>query len=74
MVYFICFMCFFIQNYGIDFVCLFVIINMVYGCMGEFIVDYLVKQNILFFFLLNVNCLVEEWERDKMGMNGGFML
>ena len=37
------------------------------------IVDYLAKQNIPLFSPLNVNRLVEEWERDKMGMNGGFM-
>ena len=41
--------------------------------MGEPIVDYLAKQNIPLFSPLNVNRLVEEWESDKMGMNGGFM-
>ena len=46
---------------------------MAHGRMGEPIVDYLAKQNIPLFSPLNVNRLVEEWERDKMGMNGGFM-
>ena len=63
----------FIQNHGIDSVRPSAIINMAHGRMGEPIVDYLAKQNIPLFSPLNVNRLVEEWERDKMGMNGGFM-
>lgn len=46
---------------------------MAHGRMGDYIVDYLAKQNIPLFSPLNVNRLVEEWESDKMGMNGGFM-
>lgn len=49
------------------------IINMAHGRMGDYIVDYLNKQNIPLFSPLNVNRLVDEWENDKMGMNGGFM-
>jgi cobaltochelatase CobN subunit (EC 6.6.1.2) len=57
----------FIQNHGIDSVRPSAIINMAHGRMGEPIVDYLAKQNIPLFSPLNVNRLVEEWERDKMG-------
>ena len=49
------------------------IINMAHGRMGDDVVNYLTKQNIPLFAPLNVNRLVEEWEADKMGMNGGFM-
>ena len=63
----------FIQNHGIDSVRPSAIINMAHGRMGDYIVDYLAKQNIPLFSPLNVNRLVEEWESDKMGMNGGFM-
>ena len=49
------------------------IINMAHGRMGDYIVDYLKEANIPLFAPLNVNTLVEEWENDKMGMNGGFM-
>ena len=63
----------FIQNHGIDSVRPSAIINMAHGRMGEPIVDYLAKQNIPLFSPLNVNRLVEEWERDKMGIVCGFM-
>lgn len=63
----------FIQNHGIDSVQPSAVINMAHGRMGESIVDYLTKQNIPLFSPLNVNRLVEEWENDKMGMNGGFL-
>lgn len=49
------------------------VINMAHGRMGDYIVDYLSKQNIPLFAPLNVNRLVEEWENDPMGMNGGFL-
>ncbi len=49
------------------------VINMAHGRMGDYMVDYLTKQNIPLFCPLNVNCLVEEWEEDKMGMSGGFL-
>lgn len=49
------------------------VINMAHGRMGDFVVDYLTRQNIPLFAPLNVNRLVDEWEADKMGMNGGFL-
>lgn len=49
------------------------IINMAHGRLGDFIVDYLKKQNIPLFAPLNTNTLADEWESDRMGMNGGFM-
>ncbi len=49
------------------------VINMAHGRMGDYIVNYLAKQNIPLFAPLNVNRLTEDWEADKMGMNGGFM-
>lgn len=49
------------------------VINMAHGRMGDYIVNYLNKQNIPLFAPLNVNRLVEEWEDDKMGMSGGFL-
>lgn len=49
------------------------VINMAHGRMGDFIVEYLKKQNIPLFAPLNVNRLTDDWEADKMGMNGGFM-
>lgn len=63
----------FIRSHAIDSVRPSAVINMAHGRMGEFIVDYLTKQNIPLFSPLNVNRLVEEWESDKMGMNGGFL-
>ena len=49
------------------------IINMAHGRMGDYMVDYLTKKNIPLFAPLNVNRPVDEWEDDKMGMNGGFL-
>lgn len=49
------------------------LINMAHGRMGDYIVDYLSKANIPMFAPLNVNRLVVEWEKDKQGMNGGFL-
>lgn len=49
------------------------VINMAHGRMGDETVDYLTKRNIPLFAPLNVNRLVDEWEADKMGMNGGFL-
>lgn len=63
----------FIQKHHIDSVQPSAVINMAHGRMGDFIVDYLTRQNIPLFSPLNVNRLVEEWENDKMGMNGGFL-
>lgn len=49
------------------------IINMAHGRMGDKMVDYLKAKNILLFAPLTINSLVEEWEKDPMGMAGGFM-
>lgn len=49
------------------------IINMAHGRMGDNMVDYLKAKNILLFAPLTINSLVDEWERDPMGMSGGFM-
>lgn len=49
------------------------VINMAHGRMGDDMVNYLTKRDIPLFAPLNVNRLVDEWEADKMGMNGGFL-
>ena len=49
------------------------VINMAHGRMGDYVSDYIAKNNILLFSPLNTGRLVEEWEKDKMGMNGGFL-
>ena len=48
-------------------------IYMAHGRLGDFAVDYLRRQNIPLFCPLNVNCLTEEWEADRQGMQGGFL-
>ena len=49
------------------------VINLAHGRLGDTTVDYLARRNIPLFAPLNVNRLVDEWEADKMGMNGGFL-
>lgn len=49
------------------------VINMAHGRLGDEITQFLQEKNIPLFSPLNVNCPVEEWEADKMGMQGGFM-
>ena len=49
------------------------VINMAHGRMGDFMVDYLQRQNIPLFTTVYVPQLTEEWEADKMGMSGGFL-
>lgn len=63
----------FITRHQIDSVRPAAVINMAHGRMGDYIVDYLSAQNIPLFAPLNVNTLVEDWENDPMGMNGGFL-
>jgi len=63
----------FIDKHHIDSVQPFAVINMAHGRMGDYIVDYLGKQNIPLFAPLNVNRLVEDWENDVMGLSGGFL-
>ncbi len=62
-----------IQNNQIDSITPSAVINMAHGRMGDYMVNYLAKQNIPLFAPLNINRLTEDWEADKMGMNGGFM-
>lgn len=62
-----------IQNDQADSIHPAAVINMAHGRMGDYMVDYLAKQNIPLFAPLNINRLTEDWEADKMGMNGGFM-
>lgn len=62
-----------VQNHQIDSIRPAAIINMAHGRMGDYMVNYLTKQNIPLFAPLNINRLTEDWEADKMGMNGGFM-
>ena len=49
------------------------LINMAHGRMGDMVVNYLERNNILLFSPLNVNRDYKEWMADKMGMNGGFL-
>lgn len=62
-----------IQTHQIDSIRPAAVINMAHGRMGDYIVNYLTERNIPLFAPLNINRLVDEWESDKMGMNGGFM-
>lgn len=62
-----------VLSHQVDSICPSAVINMAHGRMGDYIVDYLTKQNIPLFAPLNINRLVGDWEADKMGMNGGFM-
>ena len=62
-----------IQSHQVDSICPAAVINMAHGRMGDYIVNYLTRQNIPLFAPLNINRLVDEWEADKMGMNGGLM-
>lgn len=62
-----------IASHAIDSINPSLVIYMAHGRMGDYAVDYLKQQNIPLFTLLNVNRLIDAWEKDKMGMNGGFM-
>lgn len=62
-----------IQSGQIDSISPSAIINMAHGRLGDYITDYLKKQNIPLFSPLNTNRMVNEWEDDKMGMSGGYM-
>ena len=62
-----------IQSHQADSIRPAAVINMAHGRMGDYIVNYLTRQNIPLFAPLNINRLVDEWEADKMGMKGGFM-
>jgi len=49
------------------------VVDMAHGRMGDRIAAYLRERNIPLFATLHVNRPVEEWERDPMGMSGGFL-
>lgn len=49
------------------------VINMAHGRLGDPIVGFLKRRNIVLFSPLTINSLVEEWEADPMGMSGGFL-
>lgn len=49
------------------------IINLAHGRLGDDMVNFLKETNTLLFDPLTVNELVEDWEKDQMGMMGGFM-
>ena len=63
----------FVCKHHIDSIKASAVINMAHGRMVDYMVDYLTKQNIPLFSPLNVNRLVDKWENDPMGMNGGFL-
>ena len=63
----------FVCKHHIDSIKASAVINMAHGRMGDYMVDYLTKQNIPLFSPLTVNRLVDKWENDPMGMNGGFL-
>ncbi len=49
------------------------VINMAHGRMGDETVRWLEAKNIPLFAPVNANRDYDEWEADKMGMNGGFL-
>lgn len=63
----------FIMDGHIDTVNPSAIINMAHGRVGDYLVDYLKRQNIPLFAPLNVNMFVKDWKESKQGMNGGFL-
>ena len=62
-----------IKTHAIDSIQPSAIINMAHGRLGDAVVDYLKAQNIPLFSTVNVNRMTEEWEKDKQGMQGGFL-
>ncbi|MGP1621214.1 MAG: cobaltochelatase subunit CobN [Candidatus Cryptobacteroides sp.] len=63
----------FIESGHSDSVNVSALINMAHGRLGDNIVEFLKSKNIPLFAPLNVNRPVESWEKDKMGMSGGFL-
>lgn len=49
------------------------IINLAHGRLGDDMVNYLKATNTLLFDPLTINDLQENWEKDNMGMMGGFL-
>lgn len=49
------------------------VINLAHGRLGDDMVNYLKATNTLLFDPLTINDLQENWEKDNMGMMGGFL-
>ncbi|RRD79900.1 cobaltochelatase subunit CobN [Alloprevotella sp. OH1205_COT-284] len=49
------------------------IVNMAHGRMGDGIVAYLERQNIPLFSPINTQSQVENWEKNPMGLSGGYL-
>ncbi len=49
------------------------IINMAHGRTGDFVVNYVDRENIPLFTTVYVPQLTADWENAKMGMSGGFL-
>lgn len=49
------------------------IINLAHGRLGDDMVNYLKATNTLLFDPLTINDLQDNWEKDNMGMMGGFL-
>lgn len=49
------------------------VINLAHGRLGDHVVDFLKSNNTLLFDPLYVNVETDEWEKNPMGMYGGFM-
>lgn len=58
----------FVEQIGPD-----AVINLPHGRMGDKMVEYLQRKNILLFAPITINSLVENWENNPMGMSGGFL-
>lgn len=63
----------FINDGHADSISVAAVINMAHGRMGDYMVEYLSENNVPLFCPVNANQLQEDWEADKMGMNGGFL-
>lgn len=62
-----------VQRHLIDSIRPDMVINLAHGRMGDYIIRTLEKWNIPLLAPLNANRLVESWEKNPMGMNGGFL-
>ena len=49
------------------------VINMPHGRMGDRMVDWLKERNIPLLTPISILRLVDDWEKDPMGMSGGFL-
>lgn len=49
------------------------VVNSAHGRVGDQLVEYLKAYNVLLFDPVYVNATIDDWEKDPMGMMGGFM-